>query len=157
MSHHIWVRIGFVVGLLLLATTAAAEDPQEARPAFDPFLAELGSEHYAQYCSSCHGPGGRGDGPVARVLRAPPADQTRIADRRGGEFPTGEIARYIDGRFEVAAHGSREMPVWGESFTASIPEPGIGDQIARGVIATLVEYLKSIQRTGADGAVPTAR
>jgi hypothetical protein len=75
-----------------------------------------------------------------------PADLTAIATRRGGAFPTGEIARIVDGRFDLPAHGSREMPVWGERFGADVPEVEIGESIARGNIASLVEYLKSIQR-----------
>jgi hypothetical protein len=84
--------------------------------------------------------------PVATALRTAPADLTHIANRRGGEFPDGEIARYIDGRFDVSAHGAREMPVWGERFAELLPGPGIGEEAARGKIAVLLEYLKSIQR-----------
>ena len=71
---------------------------------------------------------------------------TRIAARRDGVFPDGEISRTIDGRFDIPSHGSREMPVWGEQFSQAIPESGLGDEVARGRIATLVEYLKSIQQ-----------
>jgi hypothetical protein len=37
------------------------------------------------------------------------------------------------------------MPVWGERFAEPIPEPGVSEEIARGKIASLVEFLKSIQ------------
>jgi hypothetical protein len=125
---------------MLSARIAAAE------PAFDPVLSELGAPLYARYCASCHGREGLGDGPVAKVLVTRPADLTAIAARRGGAFPTGEIARFIDGRFDLPAHGSREMPVWGQRFGTDVPEVEIGESIARGNIASLVEYLKSIQR-----------
>ena len=127
--------------LLAFAAGAAA-----AEPTFDPVLAELGAEAFPRYCASCHGLRGEGDGPAAEALRVRPADLTRIAARRGGSFPTGEIARFIDGRFALAAHGSREMPVWGERFGESIPETSVAEEITRGRIAVLVEYLKSIQR-----------
>jgi hypothetical protein len=81
-----------------------------------------------------------------KALMKRPADLTSIAARRGGAFPAGEIAGFIDGRFDLAAHGSREMPVWGQRFGTDVPEAGIGESIARGNIASLVEYLKSIQR-----------
>jgi len=58
----------------------------------------------------------------AAALTTPPADLTRIAARRGGSFPDGEVARFVDGRFDLPAHGTREMPVWGERFGAGIPE-----------------------------------
>lgn len=125
---------------ILLASTASAQNT----PA-DPVLAELGQPVYTRYCVSCHGASGQGDGPVAPVLRPMPADLTKIAERRGGTFPAGEIARTIDGRFAIAAHGKRAMPVWGERFGGDIPESDVGESIARGRIVTLVEYLKSIQ------------
>ncbi len=115
-------------------------------PAHDPLLAELGAPLYARHCASCHGVAGRGDGPAAAVLRPPPSDLASIAARRGGAFPAGEIARLIDGRFELPAHGTREMPVWGRRFGADVPDPGVGESISRGHIASLVEYLKSLQQ-----------
>ena len=121
-------------------TTALAEPP------FDPVLAELGAEAFPRYCASCHGLRAEGDGPAADALRTRPADLTRIAARRGGSFPDGEIARFIDGRFALPAHGSREMPVWGQRFGEAIPESSIAEEVTRGRIAVLVEYLKSIQR-----------
>jgi mono/diheme cytochrome c family protein len=114
---------------------------------YDRVLAEMGAEVYTRHCASCHGVSGRGDGPVNVALKIPSPDLTRIAQRRGGEFPEGEIARFIDGRFEVPAHGSREMPVWGERFGASIPESSVAEEIGRGKIATLLDYLASIQRS----------
>jgi hypothetical protein len=89
---------------------------------------------------------GRGDGPVASSLRVKPADLTRIADRRGDQFPDNDIARFIDGRFELPAHGPREMPVWGQRLAERLPETQVSDEIVRGEIHILVEYLKSIQR-----------
>ena len=38
------------------------------------------------------------------------------------------------------------MPVWGERFGDTIPESGVAEEVSRGHIATLIEYLKSIQR-----------
>ena len=114
----------------------------------DRTLAELGAPLFQRYCASCHGAQGRGDGPAAGSLKTPPADLTRIAARRGGRFPDGEIAQKIDGRFAIGAHGSREMPVWGEVFSQGIPDSGTAESIARGNVAVLVEYLKTLQTDG---------
>ncbi|MGI9591213.1 MAG: c-type cytochrome [Myxococcota bacterium] len=130
------------LGLAVLAGAPAAVGDQEE---VDQVLADMGSEFYQRYCASCHGLEGKGDGPAAGVLNPPPKDLTRIAARRGGKYPDGEIARYIDGRFDIAAHGSRTMPVWGESFGAAIPDAGVSEEVVRGRILVLVEYLKSIQ------------
>jgi len=144
-----------ILGLLALAAVAAAACAREARegrksaaPAVaeaDPVLADLGRETFQRHCASCHGASARGDGPAASALRPPPSDLTRIAARRGGEFPAGEIARFVDGRFSLAAHGSRAMPVWGERLGERIPEAGVSEEIVRGQVSVLVEYLKSIQ------------
>jgi hypothetical protein len=128
------------IGASLWAAAAAAQPIP-----VDRTLAELGAPQFRTFCASCHGAQGRGDGPAAGSLRTPPADLTRIAARRGGRFPDGEIAQKIDGRFELGAHGSREMPVWGEVFSQGIPESGTAESVARGKVAVLVEYLKSLQ------------
>jgi mono/diheme cytochrome c family protein len=130
------------LAIAALAAPVSAEQPL----GHDPVLAELGAPIFQRYCSSCHGLAGRGDGPTAAALRKRPADLTAIAKRRGGEFPTGEIAKFIDGRFELPAHGSREMPIWGERFGSDVPDSDVGESIARGNIASLVEYLKSLQQ-----------
>jgi len=142
MSHRFPERVLALAGALLVIGAGTAV----AAPAFDPVLAEMGAESFPRYCGSCHGIRGEGDGPTVSALRTRPADLTRIAARRGGSFPAGEIARFIDGRFTLAAHGSREMPVWGERFGEAVPEASVAEEITRGKIAVLVEYLKSIQR-----------
>ena len=64
-----------------------------------------------RYCESCHGPAGKGDGPVAASLQRPPADLTTLAQRAGGRFDESVVMAVIDGRRAVAARGPREMPV----------------------------------------------
>jgi mono/diheme cytochrome c family protein len=132
-----------VIGVGLLQGTATAEEP-----GVDFVLAELGAPYYRSYCASCHGLDARGGGPAAISLRTAPADLTRIAARREGDFPDGEIAKFIDGRFDLAAHGSREMPIWGDRLSEGIPDARTADAIARGKIVVMVEYLKSIQVSG---------
>jgi mono/diheme cytochrome c family protein len=139
------MRAGIVALALVGAWLAGAASAGEAA---DGVLADMGRPYFERYCASCHGLSGAGDGPTADVLRAPPSDLRLIAARRGGSFPDGEIAQYIDGRFDVKAHGSREMPVWGERFSQDIPEPEVADAIARGKIVVLIEYLKSVQISG---------
>ena len=119
---------GGVVGLLLLGCSAS-ESEQVAET--------TGRELFVRYCASCHGSSGAGDGPVAPSLATKPADLTGIAERAGGDFDAQAVMATIDGRKEVAAHGSREMPVWGSVLT-------------RGEIASIVEYLHSLQESGAD-------
>jgi mono/diheme cytochrome c family protein len=128
---------------------ACAELPTDTdEAAFDIGLAEMGAEIYKWRCAACHGVEARGHGPAFEALKVPPTDLTLIAHRHGGEFPSGEIARFIDGRFDLPAHGSRDMPIWGERLGEAIPESSVAEEIVRGKVATLLEYLKSIQREG---------
>ncbi len=117
---------------------------ESAAPPAPAFVSQ-GADLYQRYCASCHGLGARGDGPVAASLRTPPPDLTAIAARRGGSFPAGEIASWIDGRFEPGAHGTREMPVWGIALRNALPDTGLEQEIVRGQIDMLVDYLRTLQ------------
>jgi mono/diheme cytochrome c family protein len=136
---------GALVAACGLGGCRGAEPEASPLPRPDPVLAELGRDLFRRHCASCHGENGRGDGPAAGALRTPPADLTRIAARRGGTFPEGEIARFIDGRFVVEAHGTREMPVWGERLGERVPEAGVSEEVVRGQVSVVLEYLRSLQ------------
>jgi mono/diheme cytochrome c family protein len=97
---------------------------------------------YRTFCASCHGSGGRGDGPVSDLLRQRPPDLTTIAARRGGAFPRGDVYAVIDGRRGVPAHGNREMPVWGDVLRAT---EGHDDAIIKRRIDALVMHIESLQ------------
>ena len=62
----------------------------------------------------CHGLTA-GHRPAAKALAKVPADLTRISARNNGTFP-GVRVRYIEGSDEIAAHGTRDMPMWGSLF-----------------------------------------
>ena len=108
-------------------------------------LATAGREEYLQYCASCHGTDGKGNGPIAEDLRVAPSDLTQISSRRDGVFPEAMIAEFIDGRRRVRAHGPGNMPVWGQRFDREVPTNPAGDIAIRGRIRPLIEYLRSIQ------------
>ncbi len=97
---------------------------------------------FLQYCASCHGPKGEGNGPVARTLTTPPANLRLLSERYGNPLPANQIASFIDGKSDVKAHGTRDMPVWGRRFYVE-GSPNEADIKAR--IADLVAYLQSIQ------------
>ena len=61
-------------------------------------------------------------GPAAKALTKAPADLTRISARNGGQFPEVRVKRYIEGADEIAAHGSRDMPIWGSLFRSMEPD-----------------------------------
>jgi len=139
------IMLGVFTGAAVLNGSAVRAASEEGAAVPNPILTAQGAQYYAQYCASCHGPTGRGDGPAAGALRTPPADLTKIAARRDGVFPSAEIRYHIDGRYEHAAHGTREMPVWGQRFSEEIAETQVRDELVRGRLYTLVDYLQSIQ------------
>ena len=132
-------------GLRVEAARAAPAEEVQGQLEEAQEAVRVGRQHFVRYCSACHGVEGRGDGPAAAALQPPPADLTRIAQRRGGHFPAPEIATYIDGRTWVPAHGQREMPVWGERLK-EIAEGGVlGEVVAQSQIWLLLQYLQSLQ------------
>jgi mono/diheme cytochrome c family protein len=103
---------------------------------------EKGRKLFVQYCASCHGVDGKGQGPVAKDLSKPIPDLTRIAMREG-KFPGVRINLVIGGEVgetELSAHGTREMPVWGRVFRTRR-----GDTASRLNVSTLTKYVESIQ------------
>ena len=137
-----WLLVGGL-GLMLLAGPGLAQDSRR-EPSAEDLVRQIGRADFLRLCSSCHGASARGDGPASSSLKTRPADLTRIAARREGSFSVREVTAYIDGRREVAAHGSREMPVWGLILAQPIHEEASGEDL-RGRLLVLVEYLRSIQ------------
>lgn len=147
MQPLIFVRIAFLTTaiattLSLTDNSAQAEQPEVV---LTP-VAEAGRSFFLESCASCHGSDARGNGPAAASLAAAPADLTAIAIRRDGKFPAGEIGEIIDGRSMVAAHGDREMPVWGDRFTEEEGGDSMSERLVKGRIMMLMSYLKAIQK-----------
>ena len=101
---------------------------------------------YLTYCGSCHGVAGRGDGPAAGSLRTPPADLTRLFERYGTPLDRARLAKYIDGRALLGAHGPRDMPIWGSEFFADAPPTTSNlEGVKSRLIEVLVEYVETLQ------------
>jgi len=132
--HRAKLAAPLAAGLL---AAACASEPQQQTTA---------AEAYLHYCSSCHGPGGKGDGPLAADLKHAPTDLTRLASRAGG-FDEKAVLAAIVGIREVSEHGPREMPVWGAVFREELADEG---RRYRGYTALLtarsvVDYLRTLQ------------
>jgi mono/diheme cytochrome c family protein len=122
-----------LVGLLL--TTLGVVAYADEQPS--------GAALFRNHCAACHGERAEGNGPAAVAMNATVPGLRTLADRNGGVFPADAVARHIDGRDRPAAHGSMQMPVWGEIFKA--PRSAGGDQAARERIAALVEHIETLQ------------
>ena len=106
---------------------------------------DLGKREYEASCASCHGSAGKGDGALRQHLVKAPADLTTLVKRNGGVFPTQRVWEAIDGRgsTQVGAHGSRDMPIWGNVFRAEDTQPY--ELHVRTRISALVDYLSRLQ------------
>ena len=108
---------------------------------------DSGSQLFRTYCASCHGPAARGNGPMAESLRRLPPDLTTYTARNGGVFPSERLRRIVDGR-DVATHGDREMPVWGDAFKSA--GGGLSEAAIAARIAAILKYLEGIQARSGD-------
>ncbi len=122
-----------VVGLPAMARAAGSDDVAQ------------GHALYLQYCATCHGRNADGKGPMASTLSTPPANLQLLWERYGNPLTDDQIARFIDGRADVKAHGPRDMPVWGVVWQ-NPKDQGSARQVEEW-IAILVAYLQSVQKT----------
>jgi cytochrome c oxidase cbb3-type subunit 3 len=106
-------------GMLALIAGAALtysllKKPASSPPADivnDPLLVE-GSGVYQAQCVSCHGPSGKGDGPIARGLSGPPVGDLTDAAWKHGDRPEQVLAVISKGVPDTA------MPAWAGTLGA---------------------------------------
>ena len=113
---------------------------------------DIGKQEYHDSCAACHGASGKGNGPLAAILKPKVPDLTILQKNNHGVFPFARVYEVIDGRREVAAHGPRDMPVWGESFGIEAAESSAGyavpeelSSFARGRIIACIGYIYGLQ------------
>ncbi len=137
------LRIFAAAAFMLIQTASAGA--QDTQRDFEP-----SADEFRNSCASCHGVDGKGAGFLTRFFRdVDPGDLTQLAKNKEGEFPFDRVFRIIDGRAEVAMHGKRKMPVWGDRYmTQSMTRLGPGpmnDFVVRKRVLELVYYIQSIQ------------
>lgn len=132
----------FKVATIALMLGAGLVAQQIKKVPIQPTPAASGQAMFKEYCAVCHGVGGKGDGPAADALKKRPADLTQLARKNNGTFPEIHIMNFITGQDVVAAHGSRDMPVWGTLFNSLTPN---GQDVSKLRVANLTDYVKSIQ------------
>lgn len=125
------------------------------------------TEDFQLLCSPCHGFGAKGDGPAGQGQKKRPADLTTISIRYGGIFPEALITDTIEGIGMPTAHGTRDMPIWGDVFIGEAVGSSVTIDAAKKAtsdveqrIKRLVKYLESIQTAKQQlkpNAVPGAR
>ena len=123
----------FCAAVLLAGMSVLSQETKEAASV------KAGHALYVQYCVSCHGEEGRGDGPAASALRVRPPDLTTLTRRNKG-FSQEKVMDQINGEKFVVGHGIREMPVWGRRLRDKE-----GVEQAAGDVMSLTRYIQSIQ------------
>lgn len=145
-----------VVWFVGSARVAGADNWESFDAWFAPNTAEKqdfdAASLFRSSCAPCHGMSGDGDGPLGASLKSTAPALNNLADRYGsGYFPERFLLEVIDGRKSLAAHGQREMPIWGKRFGFVKGARTRGDRekadnaAARQKIEALVEYIRSFQ------------
>jgi len=113
---------------------------------------DIGKHEYTVACAVCHGDDGKGNGSLMKYYNRRAADLTAIQKNNSGVFPFDRVFQIIDGREAVAAHGSRDMPVWGEAYSGQAAGYTFGfgtpkdlESFVRGRILALVGYIYTLQ------------
>lgn len=140
------IHVAFVAGLLATAAFGIAQtNTQIKKVPVQHTSPASGKQMYDSYCAVCHGVDGRGNGPAAVALKQAPTNLVTLAKQNGGKFPDAHVATVLQFGTETAAHGSKDMPVWGpalRSLEAGNPTPDMAEHQR---IANLTKYLKSMQ------------
>jgi mono/diheme cytochrome c family protein len=101
-----------------------------------------GKEMFTQYCASCHGTDGKGNGPAAAAMKTVPTDLTQLAKKHGGKYPSNAVSSVLKFGSGPASHGSSDMPVWGP-LLQSLDK--YHDAIVQQRIGNIVTYIGTLQ------------
>ena len=146
---HLRICLLWIISVLAIAAGAQSNSAStNTKPAIKqvPAIytnATSGRQMFDAYCAACHGQGGIGNGPAAAALKTPPTNLTKLAANNGGTFPTSQVAQAIKGDWMTAAHGSKEMPVWGPVFLYLEQHDPATAQLR---VRNLTKYVESMQQ-----------
>jgi len=130
----------------IFVVVASAQDQPKTTIKHVPIKATSaasGQEMFKNYCAACHGADAKGTGPAASALKTAPSDLTSLAKKNGGKYPALKVAAILRGEATVAAHGSKDMPVWGNLFWTM--SAGHESEVQQR-IANLNKHIESLQQ-----------
>ena len=131
-----------VAAVLLVALPASAQTTTIKIVPIGYANPTSGEQMYAKYCASCHGTTGQGNGPAAPAFKHPPTNLSALAKDHGGTFPRMRVYQSIVEGGRVPAHGSVQMPTWGELFERL---DGSTSRVPQLRLKALADYLETLQ------------
>ena len=147
-------KYNFLIILLsiisLFFTVAFAQDAKDDEKIFKETkdAIAMGKKEFEQACSLCHGMDAKGKGLYTSVLKENPSDLTKLKIKNNNVFPFKKLYKIIDGREGIETHGTRVMPIWGNSLKSERwldINPRYAETQVRGRIFEILLYLESIQ------------
>ena len=147
-----YMRLAIFAVSIGIGFVASAQTPAKTGPRAD--LA-AGRELFHQHCSTCHGvdaKGATGNGSRGTMYnpqsieperRVPPTDLTVLSERNAGKFPADRVRNAVYNKDSIPAHGTPEMPAWGNVFYLLKDRPKLLEKRVR----DLTGYIESIQAT----------
>ncbi len=133
-------KFGILLLTLMVGLGAAAQKIKKVPAQYTSPAS--GKDMYMNQCAACHGADAKGNGPAAPALKTPPTDLTMLAKKNHGQFPSNHVYSSIVGDLNVPAHGSAEMPMWGNVYRSM--SKGSAAEVQQR-ISNLTEYIKSLQ------------
>jgi mono/diheme cytochrome c family protein len=98
-----------LVAFVLTTAAILAQPPRKITVELQRTHPTNGAAMYQQYCGSCHGPNGAGNGQYAGMLSVQPTDLTQLKRLHGGRYP----AVHVRGVLEWGTgHANTPMPMW---------------------------------------------
>lgn len=139
--------------VLLFSATAAAFIGVAQQPTttikkvpIKPTSVASGQQMYTTYCAACHGANGTGNGPAAPALKVPATDLTTLSQKNNGSFPEAHVAAVLRFGVENPAHGTADMPVWGNLMETLGPASANKQEAVQQRISNLTDYIKQMQK-----------
>ena len=133
---------------ILCAGTTFGETVIKEEPLKWQDVAKLdGDVVFNNLCAVCHGTGGKGDGSAVSALETAVPDLTVLAANNDGVYPHKKVESAITGKARVVAHGTTDMPVWGQLFLELRRDwkPARREAFAHQQIQALTTHIESLQ------------
>ena len=96
---------------LILAANAVAQTPKVLKQTkAHTSNSWSGDQLYKEFCAVCHGIDGKGNGPAASALKAPPTDLTQFSRRNNNKYNDLKMRNIIGNTDAVGASGPADCP-----------------------------------------------